>query len=144
MRTISHLRTRSNTFSAVFRLRSALSFAIHKFFQEKNFSYVHTPIISTSDAEGAGEMFRVSTLDLGNPKRTDKGEIDYSKDFFGQQVGLTVSGQLNAEALIMGLRNVYTFGPTFRAENSNTTRHASEFWMLEPEMAFYDLKKTWT
>jgi asparaginyl-tRNA synthetase len=141
LRTISHLRTRSNTFSAVFRLRSALSFAIHKFFQEKNFSYVHTPIISTSDAEGAGEMFRVSTLDLGNPKRTDKGEIDYSKDFFGQQVGLTVSGQLNAEALIMGLRNVYTFGPTFRAENSNTTRHASEFWMLEPEMAFYDLKK---
>jgi len=141
LRSISHLRTRSNTFNAVFRLRSALSFAIHKFFQEKNFSYVHTPIISTSDAEGAGEMFRVSTLDLGNPEKTDKGEIDYSKDFFGQQVGLTVSGQLNAEALIMGLRNVYTFGPTFRAENSNTTRHASEFWMLEPEMAFYDLEK---
>jgi asparaginyl-tRNA synthetase len=102
---------------------------------------VHTPIISTSDAEGAGEMFRVSTLDLANPTKTDKGEIDYSKDFFGQKVGLTVSGQLNAEALIMGLRNVYTFGPTFRAENSNTARHASEFWMLEPEMAFYDLKK---
>ena len=141
LRSISHLRTRSNTFNAVFRLRSVLSFAIHKFFQEKNFSYVHTPIISTSDAEGAGEMFRVSTLDLGNPEKTDKGEIDYSKDFFGQQVGLTVSGQLNAEALIMGLRNVYTFGPTFRAENSNTTRHASEFWMLEPEMAFYDLEK---
>jgi asparaginyl-tRNA synthetase len=141
LRSIAHLRTRSNTFSAVFRLRSTLSFAIHKFFQEKNFSYVHTPIISTSDAEGAGEMFRVSTLDLDNPKKTDKGEIDYSKDFFGQPVGLTVSGQLNAEALIMGLRNVYTFGPTFRAENSNTTRHASEFWMLEPEMAFCDLEK---
>jgi asparaginyl-tRNA synthetase len=141
LRSISHLRTRSNTFSAVFRLRSTLSFAIHQFFQEKNFSYVHTPIISTSDAEGAGEMFRVSTLDLANPTKTDKGEIDYSKDFFGQKVGLTVSGQLNAEALIMGLRNVYTFGPTFRAENSNTARHASEFWMLEPEMAFYDLKK---
>ncbi|MFP4514580.1 MAG: asparagine--tRNA ligase [Parcubacteria group bacterium] len=141
LRTISHLRSRSNTFSAVFRLRSTLSFAIHKFFQEKNFSYVHTPIISTSDAEGAGEMFRVSTLDLINPKKNDKGEIDYSKDFFGQEVGLTVSGQLNAEALIMGLRNVYTFGPTFRAENSNTTRHASEFWMLEPEMAFYNLEK---
>jgi asparaginyl-tRNA synthetase len=141
LRSISHLRTRSNTFSAVFRLRSTLSFAIHKFFQEKNFSYVHTPIISTSDAEGAGEMFRVSTLDLANPKKTNKGEIDYSKDFFGQKVGLTVSGQLNAEALIMGLRNVYTFGPTFRAENSNTARHASEFWMLEPEMAFYDLEK---
>ncbi|MCF7795303.1 asparagine--tRNA ligase [Patescibacteria group bacterium] len=141
LRSISHLRTRSNTFSAVFRLRSALSFAIHKFFQEKNFSYVHTPIISTSDAEGAGEMFRVSTLDLDNPAKTDSGKIDFSKDFFGQKVGLTVSGQLNAEALIMGLRNVYTFGPTFRAENSNTARHASEFWMLEPEMAFYDLKK---
>jgi asparaginyl-tRNA synthetase len=141
LRSISHLRTRSNTFSAVFRLRSTLSFAIHQFFQEKNFSYVHTPIISTSDAEGAGEMFRVSTLDLANPTKTDKGEIDYSKDFFGQKVGLTVSGQLNAEALIMGLRNVYTFGPTFRAENSNTARHASEFWMLEPEMAFFDLKK---
>jgi asparaginyl-tRNA synthetase len=141
LRTISHLRGRSNTFNAVFRLRSTLSFAIHKFFQEKNFSYVHTPIISTSDAEGAGEMFRVSTLDLGSPAKTDSGAIDYSKDFFAQQVGLTVSGQLNAEALIMGLRNVYTFGPTFRAENSNTARHASEFWMLEPEMAFCDLEK---
>ncbi len=139
LRTIAHLRGRSNTFSAVFRLRSALSFAIHQFFKEEGFSYIHTPIISTSDCEGAGEMFQVTTLDLKNPAKDDKGEIDYKEDFFGQSAGLTVSGQLNAEALVMGLNKVYTFGPTFRAENSNTTRHASEFWMMEPEMAFADL-----
>lgn len=140
LRTISHLRPRSNTFSAVFRLRSALSFAIHKFFHDKGFYYVHTPIISTSDCEGAGEMFQVTTLDLNKVPKTDKGEVDFSEDFFGKKAGLTVSGQLNAEALAMGLGQVYTFGPTFRAENSNTTRHASEFWMLEPEMAFCELK----
>ena len=121
-------------------MRSALSYAIHKFFQEEGFSYIHTPIISTSDAEGAGEMFQVTTLDLNNVKKNDKGEIDYSEDFFGKKAGLTVSGQLNAEALVMGLNKVYTFGPTFRAENSNTTRHACEFWMMEPEIAFADLK----
>lgn len=140
LRTIAHLRVRSNTFSAVFRLRSVLSFAIHKFFQEEGFSYIQTPIISTSDCEGAGEMFQVTTLDLDKPTRNEKGEIDYREDFFGQKAGLTVSGQLNAEALAMGLNKVYTFGPTFRAENSNTTRHASEFWMMEPEVAFNDLK----
>jgi asparaginyl-tRNA synthetase len=140
LREIAHLRPRSNTFSAVFRLRSTLSYAIHRFFQEEGFSYIHTPIISTSDAEGAGEMFQVTTLDLKNPKRDAKGEIDYSEDFFGKKAGLTVSGQLNAEALVMGLNKVYTFGPTFRAENSNTTRHASEFWMMEPEMAFADIQ----
>ena len=140
LRTIAHLRGRSNTFSAVFRLRSTLSYAIHKFFQEEGFSYIHTPIISTSDAEGAGEMFQVTTLDLKKPATDDKGEIDYKEDFFGKKAGLTVSGQLNAEALVMGLNKVYTFGPTFRAENSYTTRHASEFWMMEPEMAFADLK----
>lgn len=140
LREISHLRVRSNTFSAVFRLRSVLSYAIHKFFQEEGFSYVHTPIISSSDCEGAGEMFGVTTFNLDKPiPRDDKGEVDYSKDFFGKKTGLTVSGQLEAEALIMGLNKVYTFGPTFRAENSNTTRHACEFWMLEPEMAFADL-----
>jgi len=139
LRTIAHLRGRSNTFSAVFRLRSVLSFAIHKFFYEEGFSYIQTPIISTSDCEGAGEMFQVTTLDLKNPPRDDKGEINYAEDFFGKHAGLTVSGQLNAEALVMGLNKVYTFGPTFRAENSNTTRHASEFWMMEPEMAFADL-----
>lgn len=139
LREIAHLRGRSNTFSAVFRLRSVLSYAIHKFFQEEGFAYVHTPIISTSDCEGAGEMFQVTTLDLKNLPRDAKGGVDYSQDFFGQKAGLTVSGQLNAEALIMGLNKVYTFGPTFRAENSNTTRHASEFWMMEPEMAFADL-----
>ncbi len=139
LREIAHLRGRSNTFSAVFRLRSSLSYAIHKFFQEEGFSYVHTPIISTSDAEGAGEMFQVTTLDLKNTPKDKKGEVDYSEDFFGKKAGLTVSGQLNAEALVMGLNKVYTFGPTFRAENSNTTRHASEFWMMEPEMAFADL-----
>lgn len=140
LREIAHLRPRSNTFAAVFRLRSALSLAIHTFFAEKGFSYVHTPIISTSDAEGAGEMFNVTTLNLKKVALNKNGEVDYTKDFFGQKAGLTVSGQLNAEALIMGLDKVYTFGPTFRAENSNTTRHASEFWMLEPEMAFADLK----
>src|SRR5680860_1202348 len=135
LREIAHLRGRSNTFSAVFRLRSALSFAVHKFFQEKGFSYIHTPIISGSDCEGAGEMFNITTFDLqkGAPKLPN-GEIDYAQDFFGKKVGLTVSGQLEAEALVMGLNRVYTFGPTFRAENSNTTRHASEFWMMEPEM----------
>lgn len=142
LREIAHLRVRSNTFSAVFRLRSVLSFAIHKFFQERGHSYIHTPIISSSDCEGAGEMFNVSTfnLDKAIPKN-DKGEIDYKKDFFGRHVGLTVSGQLEAEALVMGLKRVYTFAPTFRAENSNTTRHASEFWMVEPEMAFAGLKE---
>ena len=140
LRTIAHLRGRSNTFSAVFRLRSALSFAIHKFFNEEDFAYIHTPIISTSDAEGAGEMFPVTSLDLKNPPLDENGEIDYKEDFFGKKVGLTVTGQLNAEALIMGLNKVYTFGPAFRAENSYTTRHASEFWMMEPEMAFADLK----
>lgn len=140
LREIAHLRPRSNTFAAVFRLRSALSLAIHTFFAEKGFSYVHTPIISTSDAEGAGEMFNVTTLNLKKVTLNKDGEVDYTKDFFGQRTGLTVSGQLNAEALIMGLDKVYTFGPAFRAENSNTTRHVSEFWMLEPEMAFADLK----
>jgi asparaginyl-tRNA synthetase len=139
LRTISHLRGRSNTFSAVFRLRSVLSYAIHKFFQEEGFAYIQTPIISTSDCEGAGEMFQVTTLDLKQPPLNERREIDYSQDFFGQKAGLTVSGQLNAEALVMGLNKVYTFGPTFRAENSNTTRHASEFWMMEPELAFADL-----
>lgn len=139
LREIAHLRPRSNTFSAVFRLRSVLSFAIHKFFQEEGFAYVQTPIISTSDAEGAGEMFQVTTLDLNNVPKNKEGRADFSKDFFSQSAGLTVSGQLNAEALVMGLNKVYTFGPTFRAENSNTTRHASEFWMVEPELAFADL-----
>ncbi len=139
LRTIAHLRGRSNTFSAVFRLRSVLSFAIHKFFNEEGFAYIHTPIISTSDAEGAGEMFQITTLDLKNVPKDEKGEPDFTQDFFGKSSGLTVSGQLNAEALVMGLNKVYTFGPTFRAENSNTTRHASEFWMMEPEMAFADL-----
>ena len=139
LREIAHLRPRSNTFAAVFRLRSVLSYAIHKFFQEEGFSYVHTPIISASDAEGAGEMFQTTTLNLKKVPLKD-GEVDFSQDFFGQKTGLTVSGQLNAEALIMGLNKVYTFGPTFRAENSNTTRHASEFWMIEPEMAFAELK----
>ena len=140
LREIAHLRSRTNTFSAVFRLRSVLSYAIHQFFQTEGFSYVHTPIISSSDCEGAGEMFNVNTFDLNKPlPRNEKGELDYSKDFFAQKVGLSVSGQLEAESLIMGLNKVYTFGPTFRAENSNTSRHASEFWMMEPEMAFADL-----
>ncbi len=140
LREIAHLRSRSNTFSAVFRLRSALSHAIHKFFQEDNFVYVHTPIISGSDAEGAGEMFSVTALDLNKElPKDEKGNLDYSKDFFGKKAGLTVSGQLGAETLIMGLNKVYTFGPTFRAEKSTTPRHACEFWMLEPELAFADL-----
>ena len=140
LRTIAHLRGRSNTFAAVYRLRSTLAFGIHKFFQEEGFSYVHTPIISSSDAEGAGEMFGVSTFDPEKPTPKDKeGKVDYSQDFFGRKTGLTVSGQLEAETLINGLNAVYTFGPAFRAENSNTTRHACEFWMLEPEMAFAEL-----
>ncbi|MDN5305111.1 MAG: asparaginyl-tRNA synthetase [Fusobacteriaceae bacterium] len=139
LREIAHLRPRTNTFSAVFRVRSLLAHAIHSFFQEKNFVYVHTPIITGSDCEGAGEMFRVTTLDLNNPPKNDKGEIDYKEDFFGKETNLTVSGQLNVETYCMAFRNVYTFGPTFRAENSNTARHAAEFWMIEPEMAFANL-----
>ena len=139
LRTIPHLRQRTNTFQAVFRVRSLIAFAIHKFFQENGFVYVHTPIITGSDCEGAGEMFQVTTLDLNNLPRNEDGSVDYSKDFFGKQTNLTVSGQLNVETYAMAFRNVYTFGPTFRAENSNTTRHAAEFWMIEPEMAFADL-----
>jgi len=140
LREIAHLRSRSNTFSAVFRLRSALSYAIHKFFQEEGFNYIHTPVISASDAEGAGEVFGLTMFDLEKeiPKNKE-GKIDYSQDFFGKKAGLTVSGQLEAETLITGLNRVYTFGPAFRAENSNTTRHVCEFWMVEPEMAFADL-----
>lgn len=139
MREIAHLRPRSNTFSAVFRVRSLVAYAIHKFFQDNDFVYVHTPIVTGSDAEGAGEMFRVSTLDPENMPRTEDGKIDYREDFFGKETNLTVSGQLEAETFAMAFRNVYTFGPTFRAENSNTARHASEFWMIEPEIAFADL-----
>jgi len=139
LRENAHLRTRTNTFSAVMRLRSALSFAIHKYFNENGFCYVHTPIITGSDAEGAGEMFRVSSLDIKNPPLTENGHIDYSKDFFGKETNLTVSGQLEAETYAMSLGKVYTFGPTFRAENSNTSRHLAEFWMIEPEVAFMDL-----
>lgn len=139
LRTIAHLRPRSNLFNAVFRVRSIASFALHKFFNERRFVYVHTPIITSSDAEGAGEMFRLSTLDLKNLPLTEENEIDFSKDFFGKETNLTVSGQLEAEAYAMAFKNVYTFGPTFRAENSNTARHAAEFWMLEPEIAFADL-----
>ncbi len=139
LREKAHLRIRTNTFSAVMRLRSSLSFAIHKYFNENGFHYMHTPIITGSDAEGAGEMFRVSSLDPKSPPLTDKGEIDYSQDFFGKETNLTVSGQLEAETYAMSLGKVYTFGPTFRAENSNTSRHLSEFWMIEPEVAFMDL-----
>ncbi len=139
LRDIAHLRPRSNTFGAVFRVRNALSFAIHRFFQERGFLYMHTPIITASDAEGAGEMFGVTTLDLLNLPRTSSGEIDYTGDFFGQPVFLTVSGQLEAEIFALAFSNVYTFGPTFRAENSNTPRHLAEFWMVEPEIAFCDL-----
>ena len=139
LRTITHLRPRTNTFEAVFRVRSLIAYAIHQFFQERNFVYVHTPIITGSDCEGAGEMFQVTTLDLENLPRTEDGKVDYSKDFFGKQTNMTVSGQLNVEGFAMAFKNVYTFGPTFRAENSNTTRHAAEFWMIEPEMAFADL-----
>lgn len=140
MREIAHLRPRSNTFSAVYRVRSIVAYAIHKFFQEQNFVYVHAPIITGSDAEGAGEMFQVTTLDPDKLPRTEDGKIDYSQDFFGKETNLTVSGQLEAEAFALAFRNVYTFGPTFRAENSNTARHASEFWMIEPEIAFADLQ----
>ncbi|MEY8356522.1 asparagine--tRNA ligase [Lachnospiraceae bacterium 54-53] len=139
LRTISHLRPRTNTFQAVFRVRSLIAYAIHQFFQERDFVYVHTPIITGSDCEGAGEMFQVTTLDLTNVPKTAEGAVDFSQDFFGKPTNLTVSGQLNAETYAMAFRNVYTFGPTFRAENSNTTRHAAEFWMIEPEMAFADL-----
>ena len=140
LREIAHLRPRSNTFAAVFRVRSLVAYAIHKFFQEQNFVYVHTPIITGSDCEGAGEMFRVTTLDMENLPRNDDGTVDYSGDFFGKETNLTVSGQLEAETYALAFRNVYTFGPTFRAENSNTARHASEFWMIEPEIAFADLE----
>ncbi len=139
LRTVSHLRPRTNTFQAVFRVRSLTAYAIHKFFQERDFVYVHTPLITGSDCEGAGEMFRVTTLDMENLPKKDDGSIDYSQDFFGKETNLTVSGQLNGESYALAFRNIYTFGPTFRAENSNTTRHAAEFWMIEPEMAFADL-----
>ena len=139
LRTISHLRPRTNTFQAVFRVRSLIAYAIHKYFQEQGFVYVHTPLITGSDCEGAGEMFQVTTMDLANVPKKDDGTVDFSQDFFGKPTNLTVSGQLNAETYAMAFRNVYTFGPTFRAENSNTTRHAAEFWMIEPEMAFADL-----
>ncbi len=139
LRTISHLRPRTNTFQAVFRVRSLIAYAIHTFFQERGFVYVHTPIITSSDCEGAGEMFQVTTLDMENLPRLEDGSVDYSQDFFGKRASLTVSGQLNVETYAFAFKNVYTFGPTFRAENSNTTRHAAEFWMIEPEIAFADL-----
>ena len=140
LRTISHLRPRTNTFQAVFRVRSLIAYAIHKFFQEREFVYVHTPLITGSDCEGAGEMFQVTTMDLNNIPKTEDGQVDFKEDFFGKPTNLTVSGQLNGETFAMAFRNIYTFGPTFRAENSNTTRHAAEFWMIEPEIAFADLE----
>ena len=140
LRTVSHLRPRTNTFQATFRVRSLIAYAIHRFFQERDFVYVHTPLITASDAEGAGEMFQVTTLPLENVPKTEDGNIDYSEDFFGKHTSLTVSGQLNGETFAQAFRNIYTFGPTFRAENSNTTRHAAEFWMIEPEIAFADLE----
>ena len=140
LRTITHLRARTNTFQAVFRVRSLIAYAIHRFFQERDFVYVHTPLITGSDCEGAGEMFQVTTLDLNQVPREADGTVDYTQDFFGRPTNLTVSGQLNGETFAMAFRNIYTFGPTFRAENSNTTRHAAEFWMIEPEIAFADLK----
>lgn len=140
LREIAHLRFRTNTFGAVFRVRNALAFAVHKFFNEKGFVYMHTPIITASDAEGAGEMFRVTTLDLDKVPRTEEGNINFAEDFFGKATNLTVSGQLEGELAAMAFSDIYTFGPTFRAENSNTTRHLAEFWMIEPEMAFYDLQ----
>jgi len=140
LREIAHLRFRTGTFNAIFKVRNALAFAVHNFFQERDFVYIHTPIITGSDAEGAGEMFRVTTLDLNNPPRTESGDIDYKEDFFGKSTNLTVSGQLEGELAAMALGNIYTFGPTFRAENSNTTRHLAELWMIEPEMAFYELE----
>ena len=140
LRQIAHLRPRTNTFGAVFRVRSLAAYAIHKFFQERNFVYAHTPLITASDCEGAGEMFRVTTLDPNNPPRNEQGEVDFKEDFFGKMANLTVSGQLSAETFAMAFRDVYTFGPTFRAEKSNTPRHAAEFWMIEPEIAFADLE----
>ena len=140
LRTISHLRARTNTFEAVFRVRSLCAYAIHKFFQERDFVYVHTPLITGSDCEGAGEMFQVTTLDLANVPMTEEGKVDFSQDFFNKPTNLTVSGQLNGETYAMAFKNIYTFGPTFRAENSNTQRHAAEFWMIEPEIAFADLQ----
>lgn len=140
LRTMPHLRARTNTFQAVFRVRSLIAYAIHKFFQERDFVYVHTPLITGSDCEGAGEMFQVTTLDLNNIPKNEDGSVDYKRDFFNKPTNLTVSGQLNGETYAMAFRNIYTFGPTFRAENSNTTRHAAEFWMIEPEMAFADLE----
>ena len=141
LRTIAHLRPRANAFSAVFRVRSIAAYAVHKFFQEKNFVYAHTPIITASDAEGAGEMFQVTTLDMNNLPKSSEGKVDYKEDFFDKETHLTVSGQLEAEIFAMAFKNVYTFGPTFRAENSNTARHAAEFWMIEPEMAFATLQE---
>jgi asparaginyl-tRNA synthetase len=140
LREIAHLRFRTNTFNAVFKVRHSLAFSIHQFFNERGFVYMHTPIITASDAEGAGEMFRVTTLDFDNPPRTEEGQVDFKQDFFGKSTNLTVSGQLEGELAAMAFGDIYTFGPTFRAENSNTTRHLAEFWMIEPEMAFYDLK----
>ena len=140
LRTITHLRARTNTFQAVFRVRSLCAYAIHKFFQERDFVYVHTPLITGSDCEGAGEMFQVTTMDLANIPMTEEGKVDFAQDFFNKPTNLTVSGQLNGETYAMAFRNIYTFGPTFRAENSNTTRHAAEFWMIEPEIAFADLE----
>lgn len=142
LREQAHLRVRTNTFGAVMRVRSKLSFAVHEYFQKNGFNYMHTPIITGSDAEGAGEMFRVTNFDLENPPKDENGKIDYKEDFFGKETNLTVSGQLEAETFAMGLGKVYTFGPTFRAENSNTSRHLAEFWMIEPEVAFYDLNDT--
>ncbi len=139
LREIAHLRFRTNTFGAVFRVRNALAFAVHKFFQERDFVYIHTPIITSSDAEGAGEMFHVTNFDIANPPKTENGEVDFKQDFFGKPTNLTVSGQLEGELAAMAFSDIYTFGPTFRAENSNTARHLAEFWMIEPEMAFYDL-----
>src|SRR5690606_28773557 len=140
LREIAHLRFRTNTFNAIFKIRNALSFAIHQFFFERGFVYIHSPIITGSDAEGAGEMFKVTTLDFDDTPRTDAGAVNYREDFFGKPTNLTVSGQLEGELAAMALGNIYTFGPTFRAENSNTTRHLAEFWMIEPEMAFYELE----
>ncbi len=139
LREIAHLRSRTNTFSAVMRVRHAMAFAVHKFFNDRGFFYIHTPIITGSDAEGAGAMFRVTTLDPNNPPRDEQGKVNFKEDFFGRETNLTVSGQLEGETYALALGDIYTFGPTFRAENSNTTRHLAEFWMIEPEMAFYDI-----
>ncbi len=144
LREIAHLRPRTNTFGAVLRVRHAMAFAIHKYFNDRGFHYLHTPLITGSDAEGAGAMFQVTTLDVGNPPRTEEGKVDYAQDFFGKATNLTVSGQLEGELGAMALSKIYTFGPTFRAENSNTPRHLAEFWMIEPEMAFYELEDDMT